>query len=65
MLKMNQIFEVLRLTGAVFGTDSVVQAIYKYPIYGHLLPIQEKHLTEPFPSDWPIITETSCLPSSE
>ena len=62
---MYRIFEVLRLIGAVFGTASVVQTINKYPIYGHLLPIQEKHITEPYPSDWPIIAETSCLPSSE
>ena len=65
MLKMYRSFEVLRLIGAVFGTASVVQTINKYPIYGHLLPIQEEHVTEPFQSDWPIIAETSCLPSNE
>ena len=62
---MYLIFEVLRLIGAVFGTASVVQTINKYSLYGHILPIKEKYLTESFSSDWPIIAKASCLPSSE
>ena len=65
MLEMYRIFEVLCLIGAVFGTANVVQTINKYSLYGHLLPIKEKHLTESFSSDWPIIGKASCLSSSE
>ena len=66
------IFEVLCLIGTVFGTASVglnniysqkasvVQIIIKYSLYGHVLPVKEKHL-----SDWPIIAKASCLLSSE
>ena len=54
MLKMYLIFEVLRLIGAVFGTASVVKTIDKFSLFGHLLPIKEKHLMESFSSDWPI-----------
>ena len=43
---MYLIFEVLRLIGTVFGTASVVQIIIKYSLYGHLLPLKEKHLRE-------------------
>ena len=50
---MYQIFEVLRSIGAVIGTASVVKSVNKYSLYGHLLPIQDKHLTESFTSDWP------------
>ena len=57
------ISEVLRLIGAVFGTASVVQTINKYSLYGHLLPIKGKNLTEYFSRDWPIIAKASCLPS--
>ena len=64
-LKMYRIFAVLRLIGAVFGTASVVKTVNKYSLYGHLLHIQEKHLTESFASDWAIITKASCLTSSE
>ena len=55
MLKMYLIFEVLRLVSAVFRTASVVQTIYKSPLYGHLVPIKEKQLRESFQNDWPII----------
>ena len=65
MLKMYLIFEVLRLSGTVFGTARVVQTINKYSLYGHLLPLKDKHLMESFSSDWPIIAKASCLPSSE
>ena len=65
MLKMYVLFEVLRLIGAVFGTASVVQTIIKYSLYGHLLPIKEKHLRYSLSSDWPIIAKASCLLSSE
>ena len=41
---MHQIFEVLRLIGAIFGTASVIQTINKYSLQGRLLPIKEKHL---------------------
>ena len=62
---MYLIFEVLRLIGAFVETTNVVQTINKYSLFGHLLPIKEKHLTEPFSSDWPIFAKASCLPSSE
>ena len=39
--------------------------IDKYSIYGHLLPIKEKHIRKTFSTDWSIITKASCLPSSE
>ena len=65
MLKMYLMFEILRFIGAVFGTASVLQTINEYSPYGHLFPFNEKHLTESFPSDWPIIVKASCLPSSE
>ena len=48
MLKTVTNFEILRLIGAFFGTASVVQTINKYSLYGHLLPIKVKHLTEVF-----------------
>ena len=64
-LKTDLIFEVLHLFSAVYGTDSVVQTINKYPLYGHLLPMKEKHLGKSFSSDLPIIAKASCLPSSE
>ena len=51
---MCQIFEVLRLVSAVFGTASVVQTINKSALYGHLLPVKEKQLRKSFSSDWPI-----------
>ena len=41
---MQLLFEALRLIGTVFGIASVVQTIIKYSLYGHLLPIKEKHL---------------------
>ena len=56
MLKMYMIFEVLCLIGTVFGTASVVQIIIKYSLYGHVLPVKEKHL-----SDWPIISIMGLL----
>ena len=62
---MYLIFEVLRLTGKVFGTASVVQIIIEYSLYGHLLLLKEKHLRESVSSDWPIIAKASCLLSSE
>ena len=65
MLKMYLIFEVLRLIGTVFGTASVVQIIFKYSLYGHLLPLKEKHLRKSVSSDWPIIAKAFCLLSSE
>ena len=68
MLKMYLIFEVFRLLCTVFGTASVVQIIIKYSLYGHLLPVKEKHLRESVSSDWPIIViivKASCLLSSE
>ena len=55
MLKMYLIFEVLRLDNAVFRTASVVQAINKSPLYGHLVRIKEKQLREFFQNDYPII----------
>ena len=64
-LHVKKCIEVLRLIGAVFGTASVVQTVNKYSLYGHLLYIQEKHLTESFSSDWATITKATCLPSSE
>ena len=65
MLKLYVLFEALRLIGAVFGRASVVQTIIKYSLYGHLLPIKDKHLGYSFSSDWPIIAKASCLLSSE
>ena len=65
MLKTVLFFEVSRLIGAVFGTASVVQIINKYSLYRHLPPFKEKHLTEAFSTDWPIIVKASCLLSSE
>ena len=62
---MYLILEILRFIGAVFGTARVVQSINKNYLYGHLLPIKEKHLTESVSNDWPIIAQASCLPSSE
>ena len=62
---MFPIFEVLRLIGSVFGTARVVKTINKFSLYGHLFPIKEKHLTESFSSEWPIIAKASGLPSSE
>ena len=41
---MYLVYEVLCLIGADFGTTSDVQTITKYPLYGHLLAIAEKHL---------------------
>ena len=55
MLKMYLIFEVLRLSGTVFGTASVVQTINKYSLYGHLLPLMEKHLMESFQVTGPLL----------
>ena len=57
MLKLCQIFEVLRLVSAVFGTASVVQTINKSALYRHLLPVKEKQLRKSFSSDWPIIAK--------
>ena len=47
MLK-NLIFEVLRLVSVVFGTASAVQTFNTSPPYGHLVPIKEKQLGNPF-----------------
>ena len=33
----------------------MVQTIYKYSLYGHLLPFKEKHWMESLSSDWYII----------
>ena len=53
------------MIGAVYGTASVVQTVDKYPLYG-LLPIEEKYkIKKNVSSDWSIITEASCSPSSE
>ena len=41
---MYLLIEALRLIGAVFGTASVVQTIFKYSLCEHLLPVKEKHL---------------------
>ena len=65
MLKPYLIFEALRLKGAEFRTASAVQIINKYSLYGHLPLFKEKHLTEAFSSDWPIIAKSSCLLSSK
>ena len=65
MIKMYLIFEVLRLIGTVYGTARVEQIVIKYSIYGHLLPVKEKHLRESVSSDWTIIAKASCLLSSE
>ena len=62
---MYLIFEVLRWIGTVFGTASIVQIIIKYSLYGHLLPVKEKHLRESVSSDWIIIAKASCLLNSE
>ena len=64
MLKMHLIIEVLRMICAVYGIASVVQAIDKYSMYGHLLLIMEKHSRKTFSSVWSIITKASCFPSS-
>ena len=63
MLKMYLIFKILRLIGAFVGTARVVQTINKYSLYRHLLPIKEKHLTDPF--QVPSFAKASSLPSSE
>ena len=54
---MCQIFEVLCLVSAVFGTASVVQTINQSALYGHLLPVKEKQLRKSFSSDWSIIAK--------
>ena len=54
MLKTYLIFDVLHLIGIVFGSASVKQVIIKYSLYGHFLPVKEKHLNESFSSDWSI-----------
>ena len=50
---------------AGFRTASVVETKNKYCLYGHFLPIREKHLMEYLSSDWSIIAKSSCLSSSE
>ena len=64
-VKMCLIFEVFRLTDAVFGIAIVVKTINKFSLYGHLLPIKEKHLMKSFSRDWPIIAKASGLPRNE
>ena len=51
MLKMYLIIVDLSMICAVYGIASVVQTIDKYPLYGHLLPIKEKHIRKTFSSD--------------
>ena len=50
---------------AGFRTASVVETINKYCLYGHFLPIKEKHFMEYVSRDWLIIAKSSCLSSSE
>ena len=55
MLKLHPVIEVLRLICADPGIASVVQTIDKYPTYGHLLRIKEKHIRKTFFSLGPLL----------